>query len=644
MEDQDIDTLHDALRDVPGVGSHTGEDTAAGDNITIRGFSALTDFFLDGLRDYGAYYRDPFNLQEVDVLKGPSGLLFGQGSTGGVVSQVSKMPELQASYAGSLGFGTDMTSRATADINQPLSVLGSNTALRLNVVSDEGGVAERDVVQNSTTGLAPTLSFGIGTPTRLTLSYFHLNENDIPDYGIPWLLNTPAPVSRNLFYGFGDDFLRITVDMETLKFEQDLGDSFTFSNKTRYSNYIHDIRVTDPQIAPADQLNIVNGTLSLNQAMEEPRMLPYVDTDTDFNNQTDLTVKFQTAGIRHTLTGGMEVIDQTADPNTSSYTGVPSELLLYPSESQFFTGVEGPVTQVSASVNTLSFYGMDTIDLDKNWELVGGLRWDGSNSSYTKSINGTVSAFNRVDNMLNWRAGLIFKPQFNGSIYFVSGTSTDPSAEQLSLSAATENDPPEQNITYEFGTKWDLMNNRLHLTGDLFWDEQTNSRILDTNPSDSTYNQDLDAGDERVEGFEMGIAGNVTPLWSVLVGYTYLDSEYVNYVSSSGNFTGLPLANTPQNSLDVWTTYEFLKGFQLGGGTDWVSSRNAGAFASNKLLETVPDYVIFSAMVKYRVDKNISLQANAINLTDVYYIDEVDDSHALPGAGRTLLVSTNFKF
>jgi len=647
MEDQDVSTLHDALRDVPGVGNHTGEDTADGDNITIRGFSSLTDFFLDGLRDYGAYYRDPFNLQEIDVLKGPSGLLFGEGSTGGVVNQVSKTPELQPSYAGSLGFGTDMTHRATLDLNQPLPTLGPGTALRLDLVSDQGGVAQRDVVQNNTSGFAPTLSFGIGTPTRLTLSYFHLDENDIPDYGLPWMLNIVAPVSRNLFYGFKDDYLRISVDMETLKFEQDLGSNVTLGEIVRYSDYYHDIRVTDPTIPNSQAVSYIGGFLPLNQVTETPRMLPFLSTDTDFDEQTNVSWKFQTAGIKQTLSAGMEVIDQTSDPTTSGFTGVPSELLSAPTESEFFSGTQGPVTQASASVNTLSFYGMDTVDMDEQWELVFGMRWDGSNSSYKKSYTGVVTAFSRTDNMPNWRAGLIFKPQPNGSVYFVSGTSTDPSAEQLALSTATANDPPEQNITYEVGTKWDFMGNRLHLTGALFWDEQTNSRILDTNPNDSTYNQDVDAGDERVVGLEVGIAGNITTEWSVQAGYTYLDSEYVNYVSSSGNFTGLPLANCPQDTLDVWMTYEFLKGFQLGGGADWVSSRNAGAFGNDNgvnLLETVPDYVIFNAMAKYRIDKNISLQANLLNLTDSYYIDNIDDSHAGPGPGTTLLVSTNFKF
>ena len=639
LEDRGMTSFREALVAVPGVSLQTSDSPFDGDVPNIRGFSALTDFFMDGLRDFGPYFRDPFDTAEIDVLKGPSGLLFGQGSTGGVISQATKSPLLQSFYAGSLGVGTAGNRRATADLNVPLPSWGPGAAFRLNLVADQEGTAEKDIVQNATSGLAPTLAFGIGTPTRLTLSLLHLYENGIPDYGVPWLMNNPAPLPRNLYYGFIDDFVNTQVDIETLRFEQDWGEAITLSEKARYSNYYDNLRLNRPGIAASEALSIVAGTLPLSQALETPSERALTGTDTDLDSQTELTVRFQTAGSQHCVSTGTEGIVQTSQQSRSNYSGVPSESLLQPVETWYFSGTPGPTTKTSVSLSTLSFYAMDTIGLDPQWTLVGGLRWDGDWAGFSQSLSGTTTRLASADDMWNWRAGIVFKPRPNGSVYFVSGTSTDPSIEQLTLSAATEAAPPEQNITFEAGSKWDFMDGQLHLTGDVFWDEQTNSRVLDP-----TTGLDVDAGDERVDGFELSVTGDVTKEWNVVVSYAFLDSEYVDFINGAVTLTGYPLYDTPQNSLDVWSTYEFFSGFQLGGGMDWISSRNAGAFAANGLLQTVPGYATLNATARWQADKNIGFQANLTNITDAYYFDAVDPVHVVPGAGRTLVIASNLEF
>jgi len=247
IEQQGVNTLRDALRTVAGISLAAGEGGAKGDNLTIRGFSGRNDIFLDGMRDFGSYYRDPFNYESVDVLQGPSSMTFGRGSTGGVVNQESKAPQTGRFVSGTLQFGSDLTRRIAADVNEPI---GKTSAFRLNVMGHDSQVAERDVAENRRFGVAPSLAFGLGTTSRLTLSYYHQQADDTPDYGIPWLFNGPAPVDRNNYYGFRDgNYLRTDVDVLTAKVEHDFGSSITLRNQVRYGHYKRDALITEARIA-----------------------------------------------------------------------------------------------------------------------------------------------------------------------------------------------------------------------------------------------------------------------------------------------------------------------------------------------------------------------------------------------------------
>ena len=249
MQQQGVTTLRDALRNVAGISLAAGEGGAQGDNLTIRGFTARNDLFIDGMRDFGSYYRDPFNTQEVEVLQGPSSVTFGRGSTGGVVNQATKTPGLTRFISGDVDFGTDLTRRVTLDIDQPLPSLGKGAAFRLNLMGNEGNVAGRDVAENRRFGIAPSLALGLGTPTRWTFSYFHQNADDNPDYGIPWLFNGPAPVARNNYYGFKNgNYLRTYDDIGTAKVEHDVNSHITLRNQVRYANYVRDVLITEAQI------------------------------------------------------------------------------------------------------------------------------------------------------------------------------------------------------------------------------------------------------------------------------------------------------------------------------------------------------------------------------------------------------------
>ena len=470
MEEQNITTLRDTLRDVAGISLAAGEGGAQGDNLTIRGFTARNDLFIDGMRDFGSYYRDPFNLEEVEVLEGPASVDFGRGSTGGVVNQATKQPTLNQRISASFDAGTDATRRLTADFNQPL---GKTTSFRLNVMGDEADVAGRNVAENRRMGLAPSLSLGLGTPTRLTFSYVHQNADDIPDYGIPWLFNGPAPVNRANYYGFPNaNFLRTYDDIGTLRAEHDFRSHFSLRNQARYADYLRDAQITEPQIANSPTLATPLSAIAINR-----NEISVNSVEAFAGDQLDLTGKF----AHDTIVTGVEADREISDPRRLAYTNVPTTSLLNPDPDQPFTGYSVAVSSlVHTTANSTAAYILNTWKPIRKWELATGIRFDRFNTHYTQAI-APASALNRLDEMPSWRAALSYHPVDSATLYAAAGTSFNPSAETLSLSAANANLPPEKNRTEEIGAKW------RGIRAALFDTVKTNAREPDPQTLCSTF-------------------------------------------------------------------------------------------------------------------------------------------------------------
>jgi catecholate siderophore receptor len=636
MDQQGNTTLRDALRNVAGISLAAGEGGSQGDNLTIRGFTARNDLFIDGMRDFGSYYRDPFNSEEVEVLQGPSSVTFGRGSTGGVVNQQTKSANLSPSISASLQLGTDFTRRVTLDIDEPIKAFGSNAAFRINVMGDEGDVAGRNVAKNRRFGVAPTLALGLGTATRWTLSYFHQDADDIPDYGVPWLFNQPAPVNRSNFYGFASDYLRTYDDIVTARVEHDVNSKITIRDQVRFANYVRDARITEPQVltptltTPLDQLMVNRHEIAVNSVES------YLD------DQLDLTAHFKTGSIQHTLVTGIEGSRETSDPTRPTITGDPTTSLLNPVDTQLYSGVAPITSQVKTTAWSVAAYVLDTMHLGRHWDLTGGVRWDRFAADYTQSI-APASAFSRVDAMPTWRTAAVYKPVDRGSIYFDYGTSFNPSAESLSLSASTANLPPEKNKTYEFGTKWLLPGTRLSFTAAVFRTDKTNAREPD--PNNPLLN--VLAGNQRVNGAEASIGGHITRKWEIVSSYANLDGREVssNYYPAA---VGAQLANVPRNTFNIWTEYHLPWRWEIGGGGNYVSSRTASSTVpldpTTGLVKEVPAYWVFNAMFKRPINEHMDFQVNINNLANRYYYDEVHPGHIVLGPGRSALVGFQFKF
>ena len=629
IEEQGATTLRDVLKNVPGLTITAGEGgNPAGDNLTLRGFSARNDIFIDGVRDLSPQSRDPFNLEQVEVVKGPGSVYTGRGSTGGSINLLNKIPGLRKAFSGTLDFGTDSTRRVTADINLPL---GSSVGFRLNALAHHSGVAGRDVVEFERWGVAPSLTFGLGKPTRFTVSYYKLKQDNISDYGIPWVPVTnnalvefrdrPAPVPRNTFYGLRNrDFEKLNSDLVTLKFEHDFNDGLSLRNQLRYANSSRDSMATPPRFAN-------NNSTAINREMRS-----WVTEDKVWDNQTDFVARFNTGKIEHALVTG---VDFTRENNTRVTRTAPTMLttLFNPNPDDVFTGaitVSPIVGDVTA--NSQALYLFDTAKLGQRWELNGGLRWD---RFAADGITTTGAPVSRVDRMLSVRAGAVFKPLPQGAVYASYGTSLNPSLEGLSYNTANTVIDPEKTYTVEAGSKWDLFGGRMLLSGAVFRVEKLNARTPGVSPGDPL--QVLE-GKQLVKGGELSVEGNVTRAWQVLAGYTYLDSETVD--SNTVTEIGKELVNTPRNSFNIWSTYRLPSGFHFGGGARFVDRR----FGNTINTRAVDAYWTFDAMASYPLTDHIDLKLNLFNLTDKFYFDRIGGGHIVPGPGRAAMISTSFRF
>ena len=467
IEARGATTLRDVMRNVSGISLVAGEGGGArGDNFRIRGFAANTDMFIDGMRDLAQYSnRDPFNLAQLEVVKGPSGAFAGRGSTGGAINQVSKMPELEAIIGGALSLGTDDTRRVTSDWNQPI---GEHSSLRLNLMYHESEVEGRDVVTNERWGVAPSFAFGLGTPTRTYFSYYQLEQDNITDYGLPLTEGELlVDVDHANWYGFRDlNHEKERAQIGTVRVEHDFGASALLRTQFRYMEN--------------DLFSIVSPPRNASQATNTVQRNPNVrDTLNTFAaNQTDLSINFMTGEVRHTVATGFEFARETYDVQAYTLTpAAPLDNLTNPDpdtpyDPAFVTG-----TRTENTGDSVGVYAFDTVSIGERWQLIGGLRWDRFDAGADIMALAVAPVHvERTDEMTTWRAAVVFKPVESASIYASAGSSFNPSAETGALNAAQSLVAPEETLSYEIGSKWDVIEERLSLTAAIFRTEKTNAR------------------------------------------------------------------------------------------------------------------------------------------------------------------------
>jgi len=622
VKSQNAFNLRDALKNVSGLTIAAGEGGRTGDSITLRGFNANSDTYLDGVKENGQYVRDTFFLDRVEVLKGASSVLFGRGSTGGVINPIAKKPLKTTHAQADFTYGNYDFKRTTLDAG---TAINDHLSVRLNTLFQDAD-SFRDYNYNNRWGIAPSVKLDITPNTDLTLLLLHQEEDSVFDYGVPMIGGKPANVSVNQFYGFKDDLLQTyNTSVVTAIFNHRFNSEFSVRNTARYGNYERNYRTL--LFSGAATGTGAAATIARTQALRE-------SPQENYYNQTDFTFKKPLFGFNNTLLFGAEIGWENYKFRSKNSTGV-TEVSIYspigtPSvglgRADDFSGVLA--TDRSTRTNTVAGYVLDQFEITPQWKLLAGARYDVFQAKQDDRTSANAD-FERTDHQWNPRAGLVWQPNDWQAYYFSYGTSFNPSAETFALATNTANLKPEQNQNLEVGAKLDFFDGRLSATGALFRLEKTNARTTD--PTDPTRN--ILAGEQRTDGFEFGLAGDILPDWSLSATYAYLDAEVIkSNNSATGTVSGISKSlqgktsvNVPENSGVVWTSYRITPEWEIGGGAFMAGSRFTDAVNEVSL----PGYVRLDATVAYH-QKHFDIQANIFNLLDKVYYESGQTNSALP--------------
>jgi catecholate siderophore receptor len=664
-------SLQDILRTSPGITFGAGEGgQPLADRPFIRGQSSGNNIFVDGIRDTGGQQREVFNLEQVEVIKGPDSVYSGRGSGGGSINLGSKAPRLQNFIRGSAGAGTDSYARGTVDANWQVS---PTAAMRLNLMAAQGDVAGRDSVDFDKWGVAAAVAVGLGTPTTVTASYYHLDSDQMPDYGIPLYTKlggatAPRPdasgildVPYDSFYGLkARDYLTNTVDTLTLDVEHRFSDTLALRNVTRWSQTLNDYIVTNP--GDGGNAQNIGGVWWMKRGLKS-RWNP---TET-LANVTDLHGSFLTGSIKHNFDIGLEVSSEKNENasytvTTLSGTACPAPLTGFdctpvynPNPNDPWTGTVTRGLVSDTDTDSLGVYAFDSISFGEKFIVNLGLRWD-DYSVDALNASGTVAApvYTPVSSswdFVNYQVGLVYKPTPNTSLYASYATSSTPPT----ISAGDQNGgggtgtgnlattllDPEEADSFEIGAKANLFNDRLALSSALFKTVRKNAQIQ-TEPG--VYEQ---AGEAEVQGLELGVSGNVTDKWQVFGGYTWMDSELTKGAYNNVN-VGDELANTPEHSASLFTTYRLMPKLSLGGGVYYVGKSfggNQGGAGGGGNRIYAPAYTRVDMFASYDITDRASLQLNVQNAGDEEYISRTNGvHHADVAPGRSAILTLNLRY
>ena len=679
IRQQGATTLTEALRNSPGVGTfYVGENgnTSTGDSIYMRGFDTSGSIFVDGVRDLGSISRDVFNVEQVEVAKGPAGTDYGRTAPTGAVNLASKQPQLGNGISGSIGYGSSRQRRAIVDWNQ---TLGEHSAFRLNAMGQDSGMPGRDKVENKRWGIAPSLAFGLKTPTRLYLDFLHVRQDNLPDGGVPTIglpgygspdparpfIGNAAMVDPSNFYGTDADHDDVEADLFTAIVEHDVSPDVVLHNTTRWGRTHQDYLLTSFR---GDTANLLTPDATDPSTWTIARSLPTFKDQTNriLTNQTNVTANFDTGGITHNLSAGIELTREKAGTvglaalNGSAW---PAANLYHPNAdvSGLVHGRTGAHSE--GRTDTAAAYLFDTLKFNEQWQVNAGMRLDHYATDFSSMVvcgarNGPAcgalpagSVLPGVDssksgNLPNYKLGVLYKPAANGSVYANFAVSQEPpGGNTLTLSNAANsadnpNLDPQKARTIELGTKWDLLGERLLLTGALYRTTVSNDLVQD--PVDLQYYQ---VGRKRVQGIELSAVGKLGDNWAVSAGYTLMDAKVLHGSAVANDGSG-DLAYTPKSAFTAWTTWHLPFDLTLGGGARYAGEMKRGTDGAIGTPAYTEAYWVFDAMASYPLNQHVDLQLNLYNLFDRDYVAAINKSgyRYTPGTPRAAMLTANIRF
>jgi catecholate siderophore receptor len=711
LQEQGAVSLMEALQNTPGITMQLGENgnTSAGDTFQMRGFALQTSTFVDGIRDLGAVTRDVFNLEQIEIVKGPSGADTGRGASAGYINLISKLPQRDNLTDATITLGDASRKRATLDTNYRL---GEGTAVRLNVMTQDYGTPGRDAIDKKGWAIAPSIAFGLGTPTRFFVYSQHARQDNTPDGGISTvgfpgfgqvfqnnatvqsaLLAAPRADTSN-YYGSASDYEKVEADMVTAKLEMDLGGNTTVRNVSRYGRTHMDRVMTGVNGITAATGTGATAVLLPQAQWTIARSRQRVDqTNEILANQTSLNTSFTTAGIKHDLATGMELMVErqltrgTTTGSTATATvvlngqtipaiAVPAANLYAPNSADvmgtpLFTGAD-----TEGKTFTQALYAFDTLTLNDQWKLNAGLRVEhyttttNTGTLVTGGTSGNLATYqprgygvgaivptnlSASDWLTSWNLGAVYKLAPNATIYgSVANALTPPASTNFTLAATGQQAgtaEPQEATNYELGTKWELLDKRLNLSAALYRSE--NDKQVTQDPVTLASVQ---GGKTRVEGIELAAVGQITNFWQVTAGLQTMKTKQINQQSFSTT-NGVTTATvtegvrwSPEFSATLWTSYQW-NDLTVGGGVRHTGEQKrvitalaAGATPGNT--PNIPAYSVVDVMAAYRLSKNVNLQLNVANLTDKVYMAALNNggSRLFLGTPRSVTLTGRFSF
>lgn len=622
IKDQQMTSIGDVIRYVPGVSVHQGENNR--DQLIFRGNSTSADFFLNGVRDDVQYYRDLYNVERIEVLKGPNAMIFGRGGGGGVINRVTKEAGLTSLREISLQSGSFGNKRFSADFGQPIK---DKLAFRLNGAYENSDSFRKHVVLERY-AFAPTLTIAPSKQTKITLNYEYLNDRRVADRGITSFMGRPADIDIATFYGNPDDsHVRADVNLGTASIEH-LAGKLTIRNRTQFGDYNRFYQ----NYVPRD----------VNAAKTQVTLTAYNNSTHRQNvfNQTDVTYAVTTGKTRHTLLGGAEFGLQLTDNfrNTGYFNNTATTFLASYDNPTINTPVTFRQSATDANnhlkATVVAAYVQDQIELSRFVQVIAGVRFDRFDLKYYNNRNG--DNLRRTDNLTSPRLGILFKPVAEVSLYANYSVSYLPSSgdQFSSLTTITQQVKPEKFGNYEVGVKWDISHSFSFNTA-IFRLDRTNTRATD--PNDPT--RIIQTGSQRTNGFEIGINGNITRAWKLAGGYAYQDA----FITSATTAARLDaqVGQVPHHNFSIWNNYQIIP--RLGVGLGIINRSDMFASVDNTVI--VPGYTRADAAVFFSITEKIRFQANVENLLDKkYYTNADSNTNISPGFPVTVRVGLTARF
>jgi catecholate siderophore receptor len=664
MDDRNLDDFREVLKTTAGVTFQAGE--TGEEDVRLRGFSLgqAGDIYVDGLRDAPLVERDTFNHESVEVLKGSASMLFGKGSTGGVVNQVSKQPFLMDQHEVDFTVGSGNELRVTGDFNLKT---GEDSALRLNAMAHD---ADHHGASINKKGIAPTYRWGIGTRDEFSVGLYHLETDGKPLYNHPWFLSegdrgdiNPSLPARN-YYGLDSDYLKTQSTYGTFSHTHRFDSQSELKTQVRHGRYERELLASAVRFCgpgrdgkPSADCPTVTSPITpetLGSATVLSRSAKARVGYSDLTQiQNDYSDKFQAFDKQHSLIAGVDLSYEDAQRNNSYTSGLPISPPTYVGTPDNGVGVADtrlPPVLNHFQASNIGLYAQDTVSLTDTVKLVGGLRLDHFDASYHAPANGSTPAtsFKVKDELISPRLGALYQPSETESYYLSYGTSYNTSGDtyQFALGAMTPgsnnariaNTPPEKSRNLEIGGKFELFDRKASLGVALFHSEKYNERNADEPTEDSL----LLSGKRHATGMEFNLAGRITPKWELFYNHTWIPLAKIDNgraAGSSGNAQqeGDRPALTPRHSASLWTTYRVAPQWRLGLGLNYRGEQNpeGARHVTAKAFTTV------DAMAEYQLDASQSLKLNVSNLTDLLYADTLYRGFYAPGAARQ--VQLNYK-